>query len=389
MQSKLFRAGLLGILIALCLVATLYAHGYHASDTHAVNRQRTGQSPFAGPWSATDTWRVSTPSLDSITTAPAIAQDRTLYMGTEQGVVAIDQHGALKWTYYTPKGVPGTPSLSPSSGIYAGGTDGAVHALNPDGTVRWTYQTGNYIVSSPAVTADDMLYVTSFDGTIYKLTSSGHLSCRYDVGRPLIGSPSIGHDGNVYLGAGNKEEGDGRLYALNCSCQLLWSQTTSGDLHVSAAPSIASDGAIFIISTDIQQGYLEKFSAAGGPALWTRPLPHTGHASGALSPDGTTIYVPTKYGLYALATANGKLIWKAETPLQLSSTPVVDVDGNVYWGTGNTLHAFTPQGQTRWVYTTTLNMLYSPALDPIGTLFFGGQINGQQGELHAIRRVVE
>ena len=379
MKYSVYGKLFLGLLVAQLATSTLFAHGYPVANTLSVNAQRTGQSPFVGPWSSkrTETWPSISPY--GIDTSPAIAQDRTLYFGTRIGVEAFDRHGNVKWIYTAAGEVQSTPSIGPSHTIYAGGSDGVLHAINADGADLWTFATKDAIVSSPAITTDGMIYVTSTDGSLYKVTDRGDLEFHLKLQGPILNSPAIGADGTVYIGNQNK------LYAIAPSGELLDSREVTGK-QITAAPCIASDGSLFIVSSDANRAYLDVFSPSSGEIRWTATLPRIPQGAGvALSPDESLIYVPTEKNLTAISTDNGRILWTQSGKNKKVNPPLVDIDGNVYWANANRVRSFTRQGTLRWTYSPGSEQLGPPALDPVGTLFFGGTTKAGEGSLHAIK----
>lgn len=116
-------------------------------------------------------------SLDlKCSTAPAIAEDGTLYFMDQQIVYAINPDGTTKWTYpgvvYTGEGrlaVDGNGTLYIGLGDYDH-ADATVLALNPDGSVKWSrdiagnpWESG---VTYPVIGPDNTLVVAAKSGML-------------------------------------------------------------------------------------------------------------------------------------------------------------------------------------------------------------------------------
>jgi outer membrane protein assembly factor BamB len=91
----------------------------------------------------------------------AIAQDGTIYVGTER-LRAFYPNGTLKWSTDLNGGIYGTvPAISSDGTIYVS-AGGSLVAVNPDGTERWRKQlTTAQIHSSPCIGEDGRVYVGS------------------------------------------------------------------------------------------------------------------------------------------------------------------------------------------------------------------------------------
>ncbi|MEW6025671.1 MAG: PQQ-binding-like beta-propeller repeat protein [Planctomycetota bacterium] len=150
-----------------------------------------------------------------------------------------------------------------------------------------------------------------------------------------------------------------------------WTVTTGE--RIEAAPSIASDGTVYVGSYD---GALYAILPATGVVSWTSPLAGPVHSSAAIATDGT-VYVAADTRLYALNPANGNPYWSYSTGGLVRSSPVIDSDGTVYIGSlDNNLYAVNPDGSFKWSYATGGQIWSSPAIGPDGTIYVGSLDNG-------------
>jgi len=137
-------------------------------------------------------WRV--PTGGSIAAAGvALAQDGTVYVGTEQ-LRAFNPDGSLKWTTNVQGSIYGTVLAVSADGTIYVSAGGSLVAVNPDGTERWRKQlTIAQIHSSPCIGPDDRVYVGSED---YGAMAYGYLHAfglgplRAEAGGPYSGLAS-------------------------------------------------------------------------------------------------------------------------------------------------------------------------------------------------------
>jgi outer membrane protein assembly factor BamB len=70
--------------------------------------------------------------------------------------------------------------------------------------VRWTFLTEAEITSSPAIGADGSVYFSSTDGNLYRLKPDGTEIWRCRIGGGGDGSPVLDKNGNVFIAAGHE-----------------------------------------------------------------------------------------------------------------------------------------------------------------------------------------
>ena len=95
-------------------------------------------------------------------------------------------------------------------------------------------------------------------------------------------------------------------------------------------------------------------------------------SSPAIATDGT-IYVGSTDGcLYALKN-DGAIKWRYQTGDQIVASPVIGSDGTIYVGSADRqLYAINPNGSLKWVYPTKSVFTTSAALGTDGTIYIGG-----------------
>ncbi len=286
-----------------------------------------------------------------ITSAPAIAEDGTLYVGSWDDYLhaVYSTNGTRKWTFYAnDASIDSAPTIARDGTIYIGtlwslGNGGKLHAVNPDGTEKWRFQTGDAVSSSPAIGDDGTIFFGSYDTYIYALHPNGTLKWSYKTGDQVRGPPSIANDGTVYIGSF-----DGYLYALNPNGTMKW-KCGVGHYGTETNPSFGSDGIIYVGRQYLYAIYPNgtiKWSFDMGPG---RSI-HT--SSPAISADGT-IYVGTHIydvsaGEIIAVNPDGTERWRKMISLHwVDSSPCIGEDGTVYIGSTydqgkGYLHAFGP-----------------------------------------------
>ncbi|MDP2683753.1 MAG: PQQ-binding-like beta-propeller repeat protein [bacterium] len=101
-----------------------------------------------------------TTDLNHHYSSPAIADDGTIYLGTGNGLSAINQSCQVQWTAPTGSISYSTPAISANNKILAGADNGNFYIINPDGSVRWQYDLGEQL-GSPIIGSGGKIYINS------------------------------------------------------------------------------------------------------------------------------------------------------------------------------------------------------------------------------------
>ncbi|MDO8545356.1 MAG: S8 family serine peptidase [Opitutaceae bacterium] len=308
---------------------------------------------------------------DSVTGAPAVATDGTIYFGSiDKSVYALNPDGSLKWSFATTGGLnnsggsidTASPAVAGDGTIYIGNSVGRFFALTPAGSPRWIRDFGssNSASLSPAIAADGTVYVKIGDGKLYALDpASGATKWSVDVRGPLTyASPVIAADGTIYQGSDDRS-----LYAVNPDGSLKWRFETDASGEVYSTPAIDSAGNLYF--GVLNSGKFYSLDAAGRPRWIYTGSFESISSSAALSADGRTVYFGSyDRRLHALDTASGAARWTYQLANQVrASSPAVDASGVVYIGCYDfRLYAVAADGNLVRTYDTGGVVRSSPAI---------------------------
>ncbi len=308
-----------------------------------------------------------------------------------------------------------SPAVSaPLNGDLAGGNEwpmyhggfthaGASQAVGPSSpAASWT-------LSGRGLYADNGTSpVVGLDGTVYLLQkSTGSHTTRLEAisptthkalwwwttkGAAFRSTPAVAPDGVVYVVTDDspfdlvaiKQSGTNTKSGIT-----LW--TLSG-LNLEGSPTIGPDGTVYVeneasdlYAVDPENGHIYWTFAGSVGKVWVRGSP-------ALSPDGTTVYLPSGGGdLYALSAGpkGGQLAWTyhIQGPQRgtwggyIENDPAVGPDGTIYVATGGTygdtpsdIEAVNPDGTLKWVYVSNGTFETTPAVTAAGQVVAGNDV---------------
>lgn len=314
----------------------------------------------------------------SVSSAPAVGPDGTIYVSTDTGgVYALEaQGGMIKWQTSISGGHFVSPVVGLDGLVYVASRDRdnmlsfIYHVCALDGTTgmtKWVIDSTSGVDLPPSLGTDGTLYLA--ERIVSKLVA---MDSQSGVAKWTVqpgGTTAIGVDGTVFL-AGY----DGHLYALNPSTgQKLWDAPVGGQL-----PSwlvIGADGTVYNGAAD-QTAY--AFDGTTGKLKWYWPLTASASSQMSIGVDGSLLVPLGTDGLTALDGASGVPRWSTRLDGSLNSTPAVGSDGTVYAAaTDGKVYALSPEnGAKKWSVSIGMVSSSSPVLLADGTLVVGVS-NGQ------------
>ncbi|HKV73606.1 MAG TPA: PQQ-binding-like beta-propeller repeat protein [Gemmatimonadales bacterium] len=205
---------------------------------------------------------------------------------------------------------------SPAAMFRGGPTHAGVYSTKAGRTLaglEWRFATGGSVISSPAI-AHGVVYVGSGDGWLYALRQAdGNKLWAYQADAAIASSPAVA-EGSVYFTSRS-----GRIYAVDAkSGQLRWFRATEAPLPL---PWGHESGDHFI-SSPVLAGKLVIVGAGDG-------------------------------GVYAVATATGRVIWRGRTGGRVRSSPAVWKDRVFVGSADGVLYCFDlASGQSIWQFRT-------------------------------------
>ena len=313
------------------------------------------------------------PAVGSISSSPAVADDGTIYFGTEDGLFyALNPDGLPRWVFDTWYPILSSPAIDRDGIIYFGGIDYlfyAIESVSQDSArIKWMVTTNSTISSSAAIGGDGMIYIGFNDFRLFAFQPDGMPMWEFFTRNFIQSSPVVGQDGTIYVGSN-----DGNFYAVWPDGSRRWVYSTG---IVSGSAAIAADSTIYVGS------WSDTLFAFLPPAVlkWNFVTDGAILGSPALAPDGTIYIGSSDNNLYAI-NPQGVQEWEFPTGGIISSSPAVGSDSTIYVGSwDNYLYAINPDGTLKWSFQTEAEVTSSPTITEDGIIYVGS--NG--GYLYAI-----
>lgn len=305
-----------------------------------------------------------------ITSTAAIAQDGTLYIGSDDNhLYAITANGSLKWSFPTQGSIKSSPAITADGTIIIGSEDHKLYAINPDGSLQWSFTTDGNIQSSAAIAEDGTIYIGSEDMNLYALDPQGNQKWSFATTGKIITSPAIGKDGTVYLVSDAQQ-----LYAIDSQGSLKW--LFASEEKITSPVTLASDRTLYFSSEDKNLYALNP----DGTEKWRFATNDKIYSSVSIGDENTVYFGSDDGNLYAVQP-DGMQKWSFATQAAIRSTPAISADGTILVGSlDNKLYAVSPNGNLQWTHLTGESIVSSPAIATDGTVYIGSN----DRHLHAI-----
>jgi hypothetical protein len=379
---------------------------------------------------------------------PAVGLDGNIYViGDDQRLRAITpgpSGGTLAWRANT---MATTDSFSPENApsVASDGTiwtaisffeevpggitiSNRIYAIKPDGAVAFDYEmsTPKILIGAPAIDVNDWAFYVYHDCLAafgrsgssygYKFSLTVPSGTRKIATMPAISTPSYGTDGNgaytnqlVYW-AENPSSQIGRVYALRLKQYANGTHATSqawtpwsfpGGTSESAIQHLAlgSDNSIYVTTKVGSSTHkLHKLNGNTGAHLWTANLTFQPNTSPVLGVDGTVYFGGVvsdiqgnfSYGVYKVHPTTQAVTLFAATTHPVKGAPLVDVTGKIYaaydGGSTANFRCFNPSGSVAWTESYSGNWgQTAPVMDRKGRIYMLRTAGTTEGDLIALK----
>jgi len=225
-------------------------------------------------------------SLNLNGSAPSLGADGSLYTTSEKQLIAQGLDGSLYWTFSV--NPAGLSAVGSDGSIFLSDTHGNLHSVSMIGTQNW----------SAALDVDRFGPVIGPDGTVYVTTRSGNLvavnpangSVKWNLPVSVAQAPlAVATDGSVVVTT------SGKIWQVSSTGTLNWTASFHGGPFYVVAPSIASDGTIYVPSSD---GVIRAYSSTGS-LKWSVTVGGEYRSAPVVGPDGT-VYILAAGSLIAI-----------------------------------------------------------------------------------------
>ena len=302
---------------------------------------------------------------------PAIDEDGTIYVHSQQGFFAINSDSTLKWNIDLPSTFFNPPSIGNNRTIYISSREyenetwkDKFYGVNPDGTVKWSKEIRG--VKNLAIGKGGEIYVVVNNhtdpesDTIYALSDNGDEIWHFYPRGQVYCPPSVGIDGTVYV-----ITVDGYLYALDPNGTLKWNIGDNEDLLMGSSPVIGPDGTIYI------RGYNDFYAIKpSGQIEWKYNIDYGFGTDPVIAGDGSIYFGRDNGYLYAIANT-GTEIWTRNigNSMPILFSPAVGKDNIIYCCTKDSLYAINPDGSVKWRYSGGTGIKSPPNISSDGTIY--------------------
>jgi outer membrane protein assembly factor BamB len=193
----------------------------------------------------------------------------------------------------------------------------------------------------------------------YEGPAEARVAWRYQASGRISGQAVVGRDGTVYVGSHDRH-----LHAVSAHGVLRWKRNLGDRIY--ATPLVDDDGNVYCGS---DADVFTSFSP-GGETRFRIETEGDADTGAVMAPDGTIHFVAGR-DLWAIEK-DGTVKWRFAARGKIFSTPAVDDDGTVYFGSQDDwLYAVAPDGRLRWSYHTRDDNDASPVIAGDGTIYFG------------------
>ena len=358
--------------------------------------RRSSYSAVTGPVTSGQKWPAYQPDSGYfIMSSPVLADDGTLYFVdtnlVNSRLQAVDSAtGLSKWAapLTLPSGyvLTGTPALSNGSGdgpggskrIYIGTRNGEFYTIRDDGNAGVITATiaggGEMQWSSPVVARSGMVFTSNLNGFVFGISAAGAPVWATGPIGFIPGSPTLSPDGALVYVATQS----GHVYALSAASGAVLHDSGVLGGPFFCTPAVSGSGLVYV--SDYLLGNSTLWELDFDLAVnWSMPQAgSTNMTKHALGTSGVYGTATSANALLAVDPLTQLLKWSFPTLLSNgSSCPTVDVNNNVYFGSGDgffyAVHDGSTAGNLLWNFDTGAAVSGSPMIGPDNTLYITSQ----------------
>jgi hypothetical protein len=228
---------------------------------------------------------------------------------------------------------------------------GWIEAWSPGGSPIWAKQNHAYSDACLLTPAGRIISANPSTSSILSIGTTGDTVWSYkSASSAAYAGLAVGSDGNPYIAEADSSTGS--LVALDSSGGNRWKY--SFDSYISA-PSIGTDGSIYVFSDD----RVFALSSSGSKRWETALAGHYASITEIVVGRGGALFLagensaepyPNETRMYAISASDGSILWsRGFSNTTRSRTPIVDADGTVYFACGTTYYAIEPDdGSIKW-----------------------------------------
>lgn len=323
------------------------------------------------------------PTASPVVASPSIDTRGNITFGSEDfSIYSLTADQQVNWVQQTGNLVTGNSAVSPLGYTVSASWDGQVYAVSSDGFLRWSYDAKAFISASPAISASGKVYIGARDGLFYSLNPDGSVNWIYVANDSIRSGAAIGSDGTIYFG-----DESGTFYALNHDGTLKWefqADIINGrDSRIRTIPAIDNRHAIYFGSGN----HFFYALYPNGDVKWKFETGDKNDSSPVIDSDGHIIFGSRDGFLYKLKRGLGVPAWTKLVGDIFYSSPVVDAQNNIYVvafaGSGlSRLYAVDSASTTLWTRNYAGLNDSSPVLSHDGFLYVGFD-NGNLYKIYA------
>ncbi len=256
----------------------------------------------------------------------------TLYAVTLEGqLVALTLSGEKKWSFPLGDRAYGAPAVADDGTIYVGSDKKSFFAISPAGQMLYKLDVDGEADVAPLVlpASQDAQVIFAAGDTVYALRKGGDVAARFRARKKVYSAPTWLPDGRIAFGAQ-----DDKLYILGKG--LTPGSATDLGADVDCAPSVMEDGSL-VVGTDggevVRVGH-------GGEIMWRTKV--SGYVRGGVTVTRSGDIVVGTFGpvpRVVRLSENGTLLGAFEIQgtgakdFGIWGSPLEDDAGSLYFGT--------------------------------------------------------